>query len=326
MFGILDVWILHADGIRGALTWLVGFIGPMLGAAGYGFLSPLPWQWSGDDRSMVGFARGMMQSLLFAFAFFLLLHLASSAIVLALLRPDRLSRWGQISLFPYLFQTPFMVLVGLFISMGERSDLDKRRAESRLKEAQWILLRAQLSPHVLFNTLNALAELARRDPEATEKALLDLSELYERMLHHGDRLLAPLSEERKVLERYLNVQALRLGARLQVEWDWDSGLDALQVPPLLLQPLVENALKHGIAPQAGLGTLRISGKRDAGRARLEVRNTGRTPGSPRAEGTGLRNLKERLHLAYGGKAGFDLVREGDWTVAHLDLPEEPWTR
>jgi sensor histidine kinase YesM len=146
------------------------------------------------------------------------------------------------------------------------------------------------------------------------------------MLTHGNRLVAPLSEERSILVRFLALQSLRLGPRLQVEWDWDADLDALEAPPLLLQPLVENALKHGIAVQAGPGRMRVGARRQGNGLRLEVRNTGSPPGSPRPGATGLANLKERIQLAYGGRATFRLEREGDWTVAALDLPEGPWTR
>jgi hypothetical protein len=324
LFGLFGIWGLHSSGYQGPRAWVAGAAGPLLVAAGYGFLSPLPWQWTGDERPLAGNLRGAFQALAFSLCLCLLVHYLGQALFLGFLRRDGFSHFGRLAFFPYLFQTPFLVLVGRFIALAERGEHDKRRAESRLKEAQWILLRTQLSPHVLFNTLNALAELARRDPEATERALLELSELYERMLHHGEQLLAPLVEERKVLECYLTIQRLRFGDRLRVSWSWDVNLDAVMVPPLLLQPLVENALKHGIAPQSGLGNLSILASREGNILRLEVRNTGIAPTGARPGATGLHNLEERLILAYGGRARFQLRREEPWTVATLELPEVPW--
>ena len=327
LFGTLEIAQLHGAGYSGWRLWLAGGTAPALCAAAYGFLAPLFWQWSGDDRPMAGLVRGSCQALACALVFFLLMQVLDRALFLHLLRAgkhhSRLLRWDW---FPYLYQTPIMALVGYLSASFDRGDLARARAEARLREAQWILLRAQLSPHVLFNTLNALAELARQDPEATEKALLDLSDLYERMLRHGDCLTAPLGEERLILERYLALQALRLGRRLTWEWDWDPALDRVLAPPLLLQPLLENALKHGIAAHSGGGTVRILARRQADGLHLEVANTGQPLGPARPGSTGLPNLQARLAAAYPGKARFSLTQDGDWTRAALDLPEQPWAR
>lgn len=326
MFGLFAVSDLAQRGFQGPTAWLAGLPAPVFAATGYGFLSPLPWQWSGDDRVLAGPLRGSLQALLASLLFCLFLHYLHQALFLGLLHPDRLTRLGSLSLFPYLFQVPFMVLVGLFIALGERSHLEQHRMAARLKEAQWILLRAQLSPHVLFNTLNALAELARRDPEATERALLDLSELYERMLVHGDQLLAPLRDERRILERYLSLQALRFGPRLEVTWEWDPAVNDVPTPPLLLQPLVENALKHGISRQPGAQQLRLRAWKEGPLLRLQVWNTGTALANPVQKGTGITNLESRIALAYGGRGAFSLERQESWTVATLELPEQAWTR
>lgn len=323
LFGLYGTGALKG-GHSGPSAWVVGCGGPLVCAMGYGFFAPMPWQWSGDSKPQASLGRGVVQASAFALLFCLAVDFLDRALYWGLMRTDRGPNFGTLRLFPYVFQAPFLVLVGRFITLAERGDAEKRQAEARLREAQWVLLRAQLSPHVLFNTLNALAELARRDPEATERAMLDLSELYERMMHHGEQLLAPLAKERQLLDRYLALQALRLGARLRVDWAWDPGVDAIQVPPLLLQPLVENALKHGIAPHPGPGDLRILARRLEGGVFLEVRNTGRPPSTPRPGATGLRNLEDRLALAYGGRARFHLEREGEWTLARLELPVAAW--
>nr|WP_320133095.1 histidine kinase [uncultured Holophaga sp.] len=300
-------------------------VGKLVGAIGYGFFSPLPWQWSGDDREHCGYLRGILQSVVFSIALF------SFTMCLDLLlaphfAPDRHSAmFLQIPPLSYLLQIPLMSVVGLFILRGELRDRERLKAQEELSQAQWILLREQMSPHVLFNTLNALAELARRDPEATERALLDLSDLMEQILHFSGKSQVSLARERKFLAQYLSIHSLRFGDRLQVEWDWDPALHALTLPPVLIQPLVENAIKHGIGRSPTGGRLRIGLHPRPGGIRIDVANTGVPPGPQREGATGLGNLRERLRLAYGGRACFRLEREGEWTHAILDLPEEPWT-
>jgi two-component system sensor histidine kinase AlgZ len=215
--------------------------------------------------------------------------------------------------------TPMMTIIGGIISLGETTEEEKAAVEAKLEEAQWVLLRGQLSPHVLFNSLNGLAELVRRDPVAAEQAILDLSELYRALLRHGDRPKAPLGDERALVQRFLAVEGLRLGDRLQVQWDWDPSLDDAEVPPFLLQPLVENALKHGIAPHSSGGHLTITLAREGQGLRLKVANTGKGLGLVPGQGVGLRNLEARLNLAYGTHATFHLGSEGPLTVAEVGV-------
>jgi two-component system sensor histidine kinase AlgZ len=217
---------------------------------------------------------------------------------------------------------PASTLVGWFIMSGERTEREKRAAEHRASEAQWILLRGQLSPHFLFNALNGLAELVHTDPVAAEKSLLDLAELYRGLLSHGDEPLEVLRQERMLVERYLAVEHTRLADRLRVQWDWDCDLDEVKTPPFILQPLVENAIKHGIAPFPQGGELRISMHREGGGMRLQVSNTGKALPLVLGNGTGLRNMEARLELAYGKDASLKLRSEGEWVVADLWLPLE----
>ena len=300
---------------------------PFLVSFSYGFLSPLPWRWTGDDRSRAPFLRGSPQALLFNGS--LIAVLVSLSWLLVGASPAKaeilgggtghpLSFWRVLS-FQLFVGAPMMSIIGAIISFGETTTEEKEAAEARLEEAQWILLRGQLSPHVLFNSLNGLAELVRQDPVAAEQAILDLSELYRALLRHGDRVKAPLGEERRLVERYLAVESLRLGPRLRVAWDWDGALDPVEAPPFLIQPLVENALKHGLAPHLEGGELAISLRRQGEGLCLRVANTGRPMALVLGNGVGLRNLEARLRLAYGPAASFHLGTEGPWSVATLCL-------
>jgi len=300
------------------VTLLVGIF---MGALGHGFLSPMPWQWTGDDAPECGQLRGWLQAFLFCTAFIAGIRGLDGMLTGTFASPGRHSAFWALPSPLFVLMVPFMVLVGLFINRGERGDRERLMTETELERAKGIMLRSQLSPHSLFNTLNALAELARRDPEATERALLDLSDLYEQMLRMSPLERVTLGEERAFLKRYLDLQAIRLGDRLKLEWDWDPTLDVLRVPPLILQPLAENAIKHGIACSAPGGTLRIRARLGGGILSIAIGNTGLEPGARRAGGTGLKNLEDRLRLAYRGRAAFRLERDGLWTLATLQLPE-----
>jgi LytS/YehU family sensor histidine kinase len=179
-----------------------------------------------------------------------------------------------------------------------------------------------MNPHILFNAFNGLAELVVRDPRAAERSIRSLAGLMRKLLDATERSAYSLDEERALVEDYLAAEALRLGARLRVDWTWDEGLGDLPFIPLLLQPLVENAIKHGIALTEGGGDLRLGASMEGARLRLEVRNTGQAPPPAIREGVGLRNLRSRLSWAYGDAAGVALRREGDWTVARMWL--EPY--
>ncbi|HWQ09759.1 MAG TPA: histidine kinase, partial [Holophaga sp.] len=217
---------------------------------------------------------------------------------------------------------PVSMLSGYSITVWERTHYAKEETERRLREAQWVLLRGQLSPHVLFNALNDLAELVHIDAAAAEQGLLDLSDLYRALLVHGNRPEAPLKDERALVGRYLGVEAVRLGSRLQVQWDWDERLEGLRLPPFLVQPLVENALKHGISPSPEGGALQIRMGQEGQDLVIQVRNTGRPAPAVPGQGIGRANLEARLSLAFGEKAGTRLFTEDAWTVAEIRVDLE----
>ncbi len=318
----------HLSGSRTVIA-LHALLSPGLGSFSYCFLSSLPWRFTGDDRIRAPFGRGLVQALVFNAA----LIAALTAISLTFLHaggvqlPDMGLTGGQPNEFVHqlgaqlMFGLPMFTVVGGLITVGETVEEEKIHALEQLQETQWILLRGQLSPHVLFNALNGLAELVHQDAEAAEAALLDLAGLYRALLDHGDKVRAPLGDERRLLERYLGVEGIRLGPRLKVQWEWDGGLDRSEAPPFLLQPLVENAIKHGIAASPQGGELRIEARRLLYGTVLRVANTGQPPRLVLGHGVGLANLEARLRLAYKGKAAFRLFEEQGWTIAEIALPE-----
>lgn len=195
--------------------------------------------------------------------------------------------------------------------------------ESRLNQARLRALQTQLQPHFLFNTLNGIATLLRRDPAKAEEMLLSLSDLLRISLSSSHRQEIPLREEMDFLGRYLAIQRMRFGDRLRVtEQVEPSALDCL-VPALLLQPLVENAIRHGLEPSGKPGELRIAGARDGEWLRLAVEDdgVGLPPGDKQRAGVGLANVRERLAALYGGAHEFNIAeRPGGGVVVNIKLP------
>ncbi len=302
------------------------FLSSLILAALYAVASPLPWLWTGDGRLEAGRARGVLQSFaLHGVLVALVVLLETWLLYLAGLKDggSGVANLPSALTSNLVVHLPTATLIGWFFVESERTEREKREAEVRAKEAQWILLRGQLSPHFLFNALNGVAELVHSDPARAEQTLLDLAELYRGLLVHGDEELETLLQERMLVERYLSVEKTRLEDRLRVAWDWDTSLDGVKTPPFLVQPLVENALKHGIAPFPKGGDLRISLKQEGRSLRIQVANTGKPMGLVPGSGVGLKNLEARLKLAYGDRASFRLRGEGEWVVADLALPLGP---
>jgi two-component system sensor histidine kinase AlgZ len=198
----------------------------------------------------------------------------------------------------------------------------RRHLESQA-EARIQALQARIRPHFLFNSMNTIAALIRTGPELAEAAVEDLSDLFRATL--GDaRTQVTVGDELTLVRRYLHIEGLRLGERLKVEWDVDTLPDSMAMPALLLQPLVENAIYHGIEPAASGGVIRIAGRLDGRTLRLSVSNP-RPPAAARPR-TGnqmaVDNIRERLELAYDGRAHLRVDEtDADYTVS-LSFPVE----
>jgi signal transduction histidine kinase len=183
--------------------------------------------------------------------------------------------------------------------------------ESRLAQARLEGLRMQLQPHFLFNTLHSISALMHRDVEAADRMLTRLSDLLRLTLDSAGTPEVPLRQELAFLDAYLEIQQTRFQERLHVVRDVDpAALDAL-VPNLLLQPLVENAIRHGDAPRAAGGRVEISARRENGRLRLDVRDDGPglAPGADGAGGVGLANTRARLEQLYGDAQSLALAND-----------------
>jgi signal transduction histidine kinase len=193
-------------------------------------------------------------------------------------------------------------------------------AQGHATRAQLSALQAQLNPHFLFNALNTVAALVRTNPPAAEETVGNLAQVLRRTLERSRRTLATLDDEVDYLEAYLSVEKERFGDRLTVEWSIDPSTRALKIPPMTLQPLVENSLKHGIGGQLQGGTLTIRSAIEAGSLLLEVADDGAGFLPHFREGTGLRNLRERLEALYGGESKLHVDREATGASVTVRIP------
>jgi signal transduction histidine kinase len=184
---------------------------------------------------------------------------------------------------------------------AELKTLRESQLQTLLERSRRDLLRMQLHPHFLFNTLHAISALMDRDTHAARRMITRLSDLLRLSLENDAAHEVTLEEEVEFLDKYLEIQKIRFGDRLTVRYDVDPSARTLLVPRLLLQPLAENAITHGLSKLEGPGTLSVEARRDDGRLIIRVLDDGPgiPAGGPKRQGVGLGNTRERLEQLYG---------------------------
>ena len=199
-------------------------------------------------------------------------------------------------------------------------DLRSRALAPALTEARLQALQARIRPHFLFNSINAVLSLIRSEPKRAERMLEDMAELF-RVLMADNRKLTPLEDEIELCRRYLEIEQIRLGERLVVTWLIDPLPAAALVPPLILQPLVENAVYHGIEPLDGIGELKIE-ITDKGKQFVIRLTNPYSPNSSHISGNrmAIANIKERLQLHFDAEANLKADIRGDQYVVTITLP------
>ena len=216
------------------------------------------------------------------------------------------------------------VAIGLAVQSSDR-ERERQQRELRLevlaREAELTAIKAQLQPHFLFNALNSIMALVEQDPAEARRMLTRLSSLLHSVFDRLDEPVVPLERELETIRDYLEIERIRFGDRISFRIEADGEVRQLPVPPFLLQPIVENAVKHGIEPHAHPGTVTITGLRDGSRLRLSVADTGGgSDGSSAGHGRGLELTRRRLSTAYGDDATIRTERRQDLFTVTLDLP------
>ena len=232
-----------------------------------------------------------------------------AALPLALLGVIELTALRQITL--PLAGAALALPLALWLQSRERA---RKPADARARLAE---LQSRIRPHFLFNTINTAIALVRADPARAEGVLEDLAELFRVALEEQGRATVTLGSEIDLARRYLAIEALRFGERLEVQWQLDPAADRARLPPLALQPLLENAVRHGIEPAEHGGTVRVRTRVQLGRAEILIDNTlpgGKEPARG-GHGLALANVRERLTLLHDLDAQFEAGSDGRrWRV------------
>jgi two-component system, LytTR family, sensor kinase len=256
---------------------------------------------------------------------------------LELLRQALGIRFGATRLFYLGSTSPWMtVLVVLATVLGVATPIkiwNSARIEHRVQEQEKLLLAAkvealknQINPHFLFNTLASISSLIRSQPETARTLIVRLSGLLRRLMRSHQHFVT-LREELESIDEYLDIEVVRFGPKLQVRKEVSADTLDVIVPSMILQPLVENSIKHGLSRKIGAGSIVIRSRREKGRVVIEVEDDGMgflmdRLGMPMSSGIGLTNVRERLHVIYGASYQLSLTSEpGRGTSARIEIPE-----
>jgi len=260
-----------------------------------------------------------------------------STVALELLRQALGARFGAERLFYLGSPSPWMTLVVVLVTVvGVATPIkiwNSARIEHRLQEQEQLLLAAkiealksQINPHFLFNTLTSISSLIRSQPDTARTLIVKLSTLLRRLMRSHQHFVT-LREELESIDEYLDIEVIRFGPKLRVRKEINSDTLDIVVPSMLLQPIVENSIKHGFARKVGPGVITIRSRRENGRAIIEVEDDGmgfmlERLDQPMSSGIGLANVRERLAVIYGDQYQFQLTSEpGHGTSARIEIPE-----
>jgi len=197
------------------------------------------------------------------------------------------------------------------------------KLEASVREIELNNLKSQLNPHFIFNALNSIRALVDENPAKSKQAINQLSNILRNSISTGKRGLTKFDDELKIVKDYLGLEMIRFEERLHIEFDIDPDSRDFLVPPLMIQTLVENGIKHGISKLTAGGTIQMKTSVFNDRLTIQVRNSGQyLNGSNRsAGGLGLENTKQRLRLIYGNKASFRIMSENDtFVLTELEIP------
>jgi two-component system, LytTR family, sensor histidine kinase AlgZ len=195
-----------------------------------------------------------------------------------------------------------------------------RRAMLEARDAELRALKAQINPHFLFNSLNSIVALTTSDPARARETCLRLADLLRSTLSLGERETITWNEELSLAQAYLDVEQIRFGSRLQIDMHTAENCRNCQVPPLLLQPLIENAIKHGIATLVDGGTVRVESRVRDGQLQVTVENPFDPQSPAPRHGLGLRNLNRRLETRFGLLARLAARADGNRFLVDMSIP------
>jgi two-component system LytT family sensor kinase len=223
--------------------------------------------------------------------------------------------------FIYLFIWNCIYFIYHYVEQSRKNQLDKLKLEALIKSLELKTIKSHINPHFIFNALNSIRALIDEDPSRARQAVTALGNILRFSMFSDQQETIPLEKELNIVKDYLDLELIRFEDRLKLKYEIEE--DALDdaVPPMMLQMLVENAIKHGIGKSVDPGEIRISALENNGQLILSVVNTGRLQALPLVEGFGLQSTTNRLNLIFGKKASFTIHQlTEDLVEAKVEIP------
>lgn len=278
------------------------------------------------DRPLIWFGRYLRWLPLVALTFILAVYALRHSVYAILGHTYEHSGWGFVVVYETVRLTLFAGLwLGVLFGIASYGQWQFHRhrllqTQKALAEAQLAQLQGQLRPHFLFNALNTVSALMQTDVARADRLVATLGDLLRISLRTIGNEMTTLAEELRTLELYADIMRERFRDRVTITWQTDRTLLDVPVPALLLQPLLENAFKHGVEPTVTPVRIEIRVQRKDDSLGILVRNSGSTLGPAHRLGVGFRNCQDRLSIIYGDAASLKMCNEGDGVVARLSLP------
>lgn len=339
-YGLFMTWMDHnvySSGPR-PITWKYAFVLELSGAYIFGLLSPaVVWLAKRFPLVRVNLLRNVAVHISGTILYAVVTRVAWELWVAFLDHPQgdfvasRLIRsisWGLMDAGPLYWLIVLVHYASDYYRRYQRTLVQTADLNAQLAHAQLQSLKMQLHPHFLFNTLHAISELIHEDPSAAERMIIGLSQLLRLSLETSSAVEVPLYQELRFTQLYLDIEKMRFDDRLEIQIEIDPEVRDAMVPNLILQPLVENAIKHGISRRPGRGQIQLTARKDQSSLVISIRDNGggldHRKGPPR-EGIGLSTTRARLVKLYGTQQSFHFVKrpqEGAEAVLRLPLKSE----
>lgn len=216
----------------------------------------------------------------------------------------------------------FIYFIYHHVEKNRRRELDTFRLETLVKSLELKTIKSHINPHFIFNALNSIRALVDENPERARTAITELSNILRSSMRAEKQETVPLQQEIDIVKDYLALEHMRFEERLKIDMQIDPETLQQPIPPMMLQTLVENAIKHGISKQINGGIIRISSKFIGDHHRLTIQNSGRLNGhSVNSDGFGIRSTQDRLNLLYNGKARFEIQDiNGNMVESMITMP------
>lgn len=308
-------WALHMKGVLLTTVW----------SAASGMLLSHAWHWLFKRR---GWHAPRIRWQMFAVPALVLSPLQAASVTLGikLIQHASPAGYGFLPMALIFWALVFVSWTGFYlmvkaIGRAARAEAETLRLQVSSMDAELRALQAQVNPHFFFNSLNSVRGLMYENRDAAAQMIDQLASLMRYALQSGQSDTVPLASELEAVQAYLAIEQIRFEERLRASLHIDAGMETVQVPPMALQTLVENAVKYGVEGSTTGSDITISARREAGCVRIEIANTGALRQFSNSTQVGLSNARKRLALAVGHGASLELAEHGGWVRATLTLPE-----